>query len=119
MNDISDFERRITAALDRAQQALEELSAGEGEDTTALAAERFGPLLFGALVGGIFAAILSTADSQLLVVASTFVRDIWEKVLRGDAEVPETERLRMARVVVIVAGIVATLLALLAQDLVF
>ena len=39
MNDISEFERRITAALDRAQQALEELSAGEGEDTAALAAE--------------------------------------------------------------------------------
>ena len=39
MNDISEFERRITAALDRAQQALEALSANEGEDTTALAAE--------------------------------------------------------------------------------
>ena len=39
MNDISDFERRITAALDRAQQALEELSANDGEDASALAAE--------------------------------------------------------------------------------
>ena len=39
MNDISEFERRITAALDRAQQALEALSANEGEDTSALAAE--------------------------------------------------------------------------------
>ena len=33
----------------------------------------FGPVLYGLLVGGVFAAILSTADSQLLVVASTFV----------------------------------------------
>ena len=39
MNDISDFERRITAALDRAQQALEALSANDGEDTAALSAE--------------------------------------------------------------------------------
>lgn len=41
MSDISDFERRITAALDRAQQALEKLNAGsaEGGDTTALTAE--------------------------------------------------------------------------------
>ena len=39
MSDISDFERRITAALDRAQQALEQLSAGEGGDTAALTAE--------------------------------------------------------------------------------
>ena len=39
MSDISEFERRITAALDRAQQALEQLSAGEGGDTAALTAE--------------------------------------------------------------------------------
>ena len=84
-----------------------------------LAADRFGPLLFGALVGGIFAAILSTADSQLLVVASTFVRDIWEQVIRGESPASESERLRLARVVVVLAGIAATLLALLAQDLVF
>ena len=39
MSDISDFERRITAALDRAQQALEQLSVGEGGDSAALASE--------------------------------------------------------------------------------
>ena len=39
MNDITDFERRITTALDRAQQALEQLSAGDGGDNSALAAE--------------------------------------------------------------------------------
>lgn len=41
MSDISDFERRITAALDRAQQALEQLNAGVSDDgdTTSLTAE--------------------------------------------------------------------------------
>ena len=41
MSDISEFERRITAALDRAQQALEQLSAdaGDGGDTAGLTAE--------------------------------------------------------------------------------
>lgn len=40
MKDISDYERRITAALDRAQQALEKLGAGsEGGDVEALKAE--------------------------------------------------------------------------------
>ena len=39
MSDISDYERRITAALDRAQQALEQLGAGDGGDTAALTAE--------------------------------------------------------------------------------
>lgn len=39
MDDISEFERRITAALDRAAQALDRLGAGDGEDSTALKAE--------------------------------------------------------------------------------
>lgn len=40
MDDIAEFERRITAALDRAAQALDALgSMGGGEDTTQLKAE--------------------------------------------------------------------------------
>jgi len=39
MNDISEYERRITAALDRAAQALDKLSAGGGDDSEALKAE--------------------------------------------------------------------------------
>lgn len=39
MDDISEFERRIMTALDRAQQALDKLSAGEGGDSSALKAE--------------------------------------------------------------------------------
>ena len=39
MEDISEYERRITAALDRAAQALDKLSAGEGGDSAALKAE--------------------------------------------------------------------------------
>ena len=84
-----------------------------------LSAEQFGPLLFGALVGGVFAAILSTADSQLLVVASTFGRDLWEQIVRRDEVVDEKTRLRVSRTVVVLAGLAATLLALAAQDLVF
>lgn len=39
MDDIAEYERRITAALDRAAQALTSLSAGEAGDTAALKAE--------------------------------------------------------------------------------
>ena len=39
MDNISEYERRITAALDRAAQALDKLSAGEGGDTEALKSE--------------------------------------------------------------------------------
>ena len=39
MDDISEYERRITAALDRAAQALDKLGAGDGGDTAALKSE--------------------------------------------------------------------------------
>jgi Na+/proline symporter len=62
---------------------------------------------------------MSTADSQLLVVASTFVRDIYEKILRKRDEISESEKLRLSRWVVVLSGLLALLLAFLAQDLVF
>ncbi|MEM7718666.1 MAG: hypothetical protein AAF222_05640 [Pseudomonadota bacterium] len=39
MDDIAEYERRITAALDRAAQALDKLSAGESGDASALKSE--------------------------------------------------------------------------------
>jgi Na+/proline symporter len=71
------------------------------------------------LVGGIFAAILSTADSQLLVVASTFVRDLYEKVFKKKRQIEESKKLIISRVVVVIAGLISMLLAYIAQDLVF
>jgi sodium/proline symporter len=84
-----------------------------------LSSDLFNPALYGLLVGGIFAAILSTADSQLLVVSSTVVRDIWEKILRSDTPLEESRRLRLSRIVLLVAGVAAVVLAWGGQGLVF
>ncbi len=84
-----------------------------------LSARYFGPAFYGLLVGGIFAAILSTADSQLLVVASTFVRDIYEKILRRGEQIDEARKLRLSRWIVVLSGILALLLAFVASDVVF
>ncbi|UCF79665.1 MAG: sodium/proline symporter [Candidatus Eiseniibacteriota bacterium] len=84
-----------------------------------LSSRYFGPALYGLLVGGIFAAILSTADSQLLVVASTFVRDVYEKTLRKGSGIEEWKKLRLSRYVVVLSGALALVLAFLARDLVF
>ena len=84
-----------------------------------LSSEFFGPIVYGLLVGGIFAAILSTADSQLLVVASTFVRDIYEKIIKKDAVVDESQRLALSRIIVILSGLLALVLAYIAKDLIF
>jgi sodium/proline symporter len=84
-----------------------------------LSSEYFDPIIYGLLVGGVFAAILSTADSQLLVVASTFVRDIYEKIFNRDIDINENKKLYISRIVVIIAGLLSMGLALIAKDLVF
>lgn len=85
----------------------------------ALSAELFGPVLFGLLVGGVFAAILSTADSQLLVVASTAARDVWQQVVQRGRASDDASALRISRIVVVLSGLVALALAWVARDLVF
>jgi SSS family solute:Na+ symporter len=84
-----------------------------------LSASFFGPVFYGLMIGGIFAAILSTADSQLLVVSSTFVRDLYEKILRRNRPVPEKRKLILCRWVVLASGVVSVILAYVAKDLVF
>jgi Na+/proline symporter len=94
-----------------------------GEDSEViylvLSSEFFGPVLYGLLIGGIFAAILSTADSQLLVVASTLVRDVYEKILKKSSNIAESQKLKLSRIVVVLSGILALVMAYLAQDLIF
>ncbi|MGB2906386.1 MAG: sodium/proline symporter [Candidatus Aminicenantaceae bacterium] len=84
-----------------------------------LSGKYFGPVLYGLLIGGIFAAILSTADSQLLVVASTIVRDLYEKIFQKGTDIDESHKLWLSRAVVVLTGIVAMALAYVAKDLIF
>jgi SSS family solute:Na+ symporter len=91
-----------------------------------LSSQYFGSVFYGLLVGGVFAAILSTADSQLLVVASTFVRDIYEKIVyersrkrKSRPPLSESRKLMLSRVVVLVSGVLAIILAYLAQETIF
>jgi sodium/proline symporter len=85
-----------------------------------LSSEFFNPALYGLIIGGVFAAILSTADSQLLVVASTFVRDIYEKIIRkGSTAITEEHKLNLSRIIVFLSGILALLMAYFAKDLIF
>lgn len=84
-----------------------------------LSSKYFGAIFYGLLIGGVFAAILSTADSQLLVVASTFVRDLYEEVLHKDLIISEEKKLKLSRIILILSGLLSMILAYLAQDLVF
>lgn len=67
-----------------------------------------------AFVGGIFlcgilAAIMSTADSQLLVTASAVSKDIYKGVVKKDAS--DKKVLQISRITVIVVAVVAFLIA--------
>lgn len=77
------------------------------------------PILFGMIVASIFAAIMSTADSQLLVAASALVRDFYEKVVRRGEEVPRKLLVLYSRSMVGVLVVVALILGWLAEELVF
>ena len=77
------------------------------------------PALFGIVLASIFAAIMSTADSQLLVAASSVVRDIYEKQIKKGEEVSQKKLVLYSRIVVTALVIVALLFGFLATDLVF
>lgn len=96
------------------------LPAGDTENLyPALAGDTLPPLFFGMVVASIFAAIMSTADSQLLVGASAVVRDVYEKVVRRGEQISQARLVLLSRGVVVgmVAGAVAFGWA--AEELVF
>ncbi|MHC5109100.1 MAG: sodium/proline symporter [Planctomycetota bacterium] len=71
------------------------------------------PLLVGCMVAAVFAAIMSTIDSQLLVASSAISRDLYQKIIKR-GEVDQRSMVRHGRMVVVVIIILATLLASIA-----
>lgn len=67
------------------------------------------PVLAGVVLAAIFAAIMSTADSQLLVAASAIVRDIYQKVLRKGADISQRALVLISRIVVLLLVVFAVI----------
>jgi sodium/proline symporter len=96
------------------------LLAGDTENLYPMLAQtHLHPVLFGVVVASIFAAIMSTADSQLLVAASALVRDVYQKVFRKGIEVPRERLVLYSRGMVAFLVGVALVLGWLAEELVF
>lgn len=96
------------------------LPGGDSENLyPALAQQQLHPILFGMVVASIFAAIMSTADSQLLVAASAVVRDIYDRIIRKGREIPQKKLVRYSRFMVVLLVGIALVFSLAAQDLVF
>lgn len=100
-----------------------EISMLPGEDAEnlfpVLAQQHLHPILFGVVLASIFAAIMSTADSQLLVAASSVVRDVYEKILKKGEVVSQKKLVLYSRVVVFVLVILSLVFGFLAEELVF
>jgi len=84
-----------------------------------LAQQHLHPVLFGIVVASIFAALMSTADSQLLVAASALVRDFYQKVVKAGEEVADRTLVLYSRVVVALLVAAALVLGVVAEQLVF
>jgi sodium/proline symporter len=73
--------------------------------------------LAGIMISGAIAAMMSTADSQLLVTTSTLSEDIYHKMLKRQST-PE-QLARFSRIATVVVGIAAFVLAMYSSKVVF
>jgi len=74
-----------------------------------LARDVFPAFIAGLLLAAIIAASMSTADSQLLVAASSFTSDLYKPIFRKNAS--NKEMLWMSRIIVMVIAIIAFFIA--------
>jgi sodium/proline symporter len=82
-----------------------------------LASFLFPAWMAGILIAGAVAAMMSTADSQLLIATSTIVEDFYSRAL--GKKISQKALVAMSRIVTILVGLAAFGLALLSDDLIY
>lgn len=73
--------------------------------------------LAGILISGSIAAMMSTADSQLLVISSSVIEDFYHQTL--GKEVTDRFMLRASRIITVVIGAVGLIIAITSDKLIF
>jgi sodium/proline symporter len=73
--------------------------------------------LAGIFISGAIAAMMSTADSQLLVITSSVIEDFYHKTLGKD--VSEKTLLNLSRMITIVVGVAAFVISVTSKELIF
>ncbi len=71
----------------------------------------------GIFISGAVAAMMSTADSQILVITSTVVEDFYHKALKKDVSVKKL--LNLSRIVTVIIGVFGFILAITSKKLIF
>ncbi len=83
----------------------------------AFALEVFPGWLAGLLICGALAAMMSTADSQLLVTSSSFTEDLYHQQINPDAD--QKQLVRIGRIVTVVIGLIAWTLSSYSDSSIF
>ena len=73
--------------------------------------------LAGVFISGAIAAMMSTADSQLLVISSSVIEDFYHKTL--GKEVSEVKLLVLSRIITILVGVLGFVIAITSKKLIF
>jgi sodium/proline symporter len=84
-----------------------------------LASAHLHPILLGIITASILAAIMSTADSQLLVASSGITRDIYQKIITKDRTISQKRLVSISRFTVLSLVIAALVFGILAKEYVF
>jgi sodium/proline symporter len=84
-----------------------------------LSNEIFHPVATGVILASVFAAIMSTADSQLLIATSSVVRDLYEKLLFKDREISQKKLTILSRFVVLLIVVLSIILGIIVEKVVF
>ncbi|MCX7974947.1 MAG: sodium/proline symporter [Candidatus Aminicenantes bacterium] len=84
-----------------------------------LASQHLHPFIYGLTIAAIFAAIMSTADSQLLVASSAIVRDLYQKIFAIKKPLDQKKLVFWGRVATFLLAIVALIMGFMAKKLVF
>lgn len=84
-----------------------------------LAQEHLHPVIFGFVLAAIIAAIMSTADSQLLVGASSMVRDLYQRLLLRGRELTQRHLVFVSRVSIVILVFLALSVLEIATEQVF
>ncbi len=75
------------------------------------------PWLAGIFISGAIAAIMSTADSQLLVISSSVIEDFYHRTL--GKKVSGRKLLFLSRILTLLVGVAAFLIAITSKELIF
>ncbi len=89
----------------------EDLSSASGETVYILMVMKIFPIIIaGIFLAAILAAVMSTADSQLLVTASAITEDFYKAKIRPNAS--DKEQMIVSRLTVIIVSVIAVIIAL-------